>query len=425
MMAPASDPLTRENAGAAAVGSVNRRTILGIVAFVIVSMFLGWVGMAYDENMEKWLPEATANPSTYNRKPSGTSGFFEIVSQTGTPCSLWLLPYRQLKGEKGTLVVFAPNASLKPFEVDQILQWVKSGNKLVYFDHFSYSLARHFLDKLNIEIADGTKLKDTTVPASEDLDEFSHVKSLTVSTETRLKGGKGLLADKSGNLITKVKYGEGEIILGTTSSIASNQRLSSKKQWGNFQFLANVCRPNSGRLMFDERCHGYSKTSNVFVFFAKNPPGFTFAQLLLMLLLALYGSFHRFGKTRQIAVFRKLSSTEFIDGLSNVYQRAKANILALEIIGRAYRMRWCKTTGASLQDTTEELREKWLLLSRNNEAMQAWSQSALALLTKMETATATNKLNDAELLNIAQGLESEDDRLNEIFTGSTRKGARK
>jgi len=159
MMAPVSDPLTKENATAAAARRANRRTILGIVAFVIVSMFLGWVGMAYDENMEKWLPETTANPSTYNRKPSGTSGFFEIVTEAGIPCSLWLLPYRQLKGEKGVLVVFAPNASLKQFEVDQILQWVKSGNKLVYFDHFSYSLARHLLDKLSIEIADGTKTR--------------------------------------------------------------------------------------------------------------------------------------------------------------------------------------------------------------------------------------------------------------------------
>lgn len=427
-MAPTTNATQTDTISPAAGRRADKRTVAGIVGFILVSMFLGWVGMAYDENMQKWLPETTSNPSAYNKKQSGTSGLLEIATKTGMHCRMWLLPYRQLQTQKGTLCVFSPVGSLQDFEVEQILHWVKTGNRLIYLDHFNYSLSRHLLQKLHIDTIDGDKLKDAQIKSAGDIDQFTHVKSLTVSTDTRLKGGTALLEDKSGTLITKLPYGKGEIILGTVPNLCANSRLTEKGQWGNFQFLINLCRPFSGELMFDERCHGYSKSSNVLIFLAKSPSGFVFGQTLLILALALFGSFHRFGKTRELKITRRLSSADFIEGLSNVYRRARANLLAAEIISRSYRTNWCKITNTSSHDTEAELKEKWVQQNAGNEQMNNWSQTAGDLLEKVSSAQSDRRLSDSELLSLANGLESSDQKLKDIFavtTGKQRKGASK
>jgi hypothetical protein len=398
-----------------------KRFFTGAAVFVVLTMLLTWVGKSYDDNMSKWLPESSAFPSTYNKKASGISGLSEIVNRLGLKNRLWLLPYRQLGIAHGTLCIFSPHTSFKDYEVDQILKWVKAGNQLIYTDHFSYSLSRHMLSKLGIHTRDGADLKDKELPQSTDSGPFSHVKAVTVSTDTRLDGGDSVLKDDSGNVFTRLPYGKGEIIIGTSPSLCANDRLSDKKQWGNFQFFINLCRTQDGEIIFDERCHGFNKASNVLVFLAKNPPGAVFAQLALIFALAVFGTFHRFGMPRLILNKRRLSSLDYIGGLSSVYRRARANLLALEIITRSYRTRWCKITGAPSHQTNAELKEKWEESSHGNAQLQAWSQEASSLLERIETSS--ENLNDGELLGLSGELENLDKSLNDIFVLTTRKGA--
>ncbi|HEY9758591.1 MAG TPA: DUF4350 domain-containing protein [Oculatellaceae cyanobacterium] len=405
------------------VQKLDRRSTILVVSFVLVSAILGWVGLFYDEAIEKWAPERVPSASTFNKKPSGTSGFMEIVERSHIPCSRWVLPYRQLRGERGTLVVFAPHESLKDFEAVQLLNWVKEGNKLVYMDHFNFSLTRHLLNKLNVEIADGTKLKDKAVPSPNTGTDFSHVKAITLSCDTRLKGGNPILKDASGTVFTRLSCGKGEVVLGTASDICANKRLSDTKEWDNFQFLTNLCYPpEKGKLLFDERAHGYSQSTNVAVFLEKNAPGWCFNQLLLIFLLAVINSFCRFGKTKDNIIIRKLASTEFVSGLASVYQRAKANQLALEIIARSYRTKWCKTTSTSAHETLKELRERWSHEFATDPRMKQWTDGAGALLVQCEQAEHTSHLNDSDFLNLARELEGADAQLGAIYTSERAAG---
>jgi hypothetical protein len=397
-----------------------KRFYLGVSIFVVLSILLTWVGMTYDDNMEKWLPESSAFPSAYNKKPSGVSGLSEIVDRLGLKNRLWLLPYRQLGIAHGTLCIFSPLSSFKDFEVDQILKWVKAGNQLIYIDHFSYSLSRHMLNKLGVHTKDGAELKDAEILQTEGTGLLSHVKSVTLTADTRLEGGKPVLKDKSGSLFTRLPYGKGEIIIGTAPSLCANSRLTEKKQWGNFQFFINLCRAHDGEIIFDERCHGFNKATNVLVFFAKNPPGAVFAQLMIILALAVYGTFHRFGMTRVITNTRRLSSLDYVAGVSSVYRRAKANLLVLEIISRSYRTRWCKITSAPAHQTNSELKEKWMELSYGNTQLQSWCKDAADLLSRIEASS--EKLSDSDLLSLIAELESTDRSLNNIFVITTSKG---
>jgi hypothetical protein len=402
-----------------------RRFYYGAAAFFVLSIIACWVGKSYDENMQKWLPESSAFPSTYNKKPSGVSGLSEIVSRSGLKSRLWLLPYRQLPIAHGTLCIFQPLASLKDFEVDQILNWVKSGNHLIYADHFTYGLSRHLLDKLKISTSDGAELKDAEMVQTSDSGVFSHVKSLFLTADSRLSGGTPLVKDRGGNLFTTIPYGKGEIVIGTVPSLCANGRLTEKKQWNNFQFFINLCRTADGEVIFDERCHGFNRATNVLVFLAKNPPGAVFAQLVLMLVLAVAGTFTRFGMTRVIVDNRRLSSLDFVAGLSSVYRRAKANPLALEIIARSYRLRWCNNTAVPTQQTLSELKSRWEESARGNPELLKWCQESAGLLLRIETASDAQRISDDELLNLTGELEAADRNLDNIVLVTNRKGAGK
>jgi hypothetical protein len=398
-----------------------KRFYAGVFVFVLLTIILTLVGKTFDENKVKWLPETSAFPSTYNKKASGISGLYEIVERLDLKNRLWLLPYRQLGIVHGTLCVFSPASSFKDYEADQILNWVKAGNQLIYIDNFNYSLSKNLLHKLGVRTKDGDALKDKEFGQTKDAGPFSHVKSVFLTTDTRLEGGKPVLTDESGSVFTRLPYGKGEIILGTTPNLCANSRLTEKKQWGNFQFFVNLCREHGGEIIFDERCHGFNKATNVLVFLAKNPPGAVFAQLVLILALGVFGTFHRFGMTRLVSSKRRLSSLDYISGLSSVYRRASANLLALEIISRSYRTRWCKITGAPANQSNSDLKEKWEELSYGNAQLQAWCNTAANLLARVETAS--EKLSESDLLLLSTELESTDKALNDIFVITTRKGA--
>lgn len=139
-------------------------------------------------------------------------------------------------------------------------------------------------------------------------------------------------------------------------------------------------------------------------------------------MLAVINSFCRFGKTKDNIIIRKLASTEFVNGLASVYQRAKANQLALEIISRNYRTKWCKATSTSAHETLKEQRERWSLEFATNPQMKQWTDGAGALLEKCEQAEHTSHLNDGDFLNLARELEGADAQLEALFARREREG---
>jgi hypothetical protein len=387
-----------------------KRSAAAIVIFIIFSSLLGWLSLAYDKNMQRWWPEMHTLASVYNRKRSGTSGLAEIAVKAGLKSEAWLLPYRQLSDTKGTLFIFEPSTSLQEFEIDQLLRWVAKGNRLIYFDQFGYEASRLILQKEGIAIADGLKLVDCSIEPDPANSLCQHVKTLFVSAETRLSGGETILSDQSGNLIVKKKHGNGEVFLGCCPSIGSNGRLADKRQWGNFQFLINLARQDRGKILFDERCHGYTKSQNVFVFLAQKASGLVFAQLGLILLLAIFGASNKFGPEIVLKSERNLSALDFITGLSNLYRRAKANLLVIEILSRSYRKHWCKATGTSASERAEELESKWLLSFSDNQTMKQWSKESAELLNRIEKLGSEDKLSDEEMLSFSAALEAANDR---------------
>lgn len=270
------------------------------------------------------------------------------------------LSYRELKDYDGALVMVAPSLSLEDYDIKKILSWVNKGNTLVYIDDFKLLNSRILTKKLKITVKNSVStLKKSPVTVNSKVDWLEGIDTLRVSTSSRLVGGLNLAGDKSGSVLVMVKHGKGDIILGTCPRMFSNDLISDKRNWNNFQMFINWANSTGQKIYFDERIHGLTSGKNVFLYLSRGPFGFVSLQLILMILIALLSSMQRFGKARSLSDSRRISNLEFIDGLSNAYKRAKANASVLEILFHAFRVDLSKILGISSHEVDEVLVNAW------------------------------------------------------------------
>jgi hypothetical protein len=190
------------------------------------------------------------------------------------------------------------------------------------------------------------------------LSEMTHVNKLLLKAEAKIVGGKPIVACNSGAYITAVKYGSGSILIGATPELCVNEKLSASSNYDNFQFMINCFRTADGVIFFDEHCHGIQDEGNVFVYFSRRLPGLICWQLLLMLIVAALGTGMRFGAFKSIKTTRQISDLAYVEGLANVYKRAQANLVALEIVVGFWRAKLCRELGLSARASKDEILRK-------------------------------------------------------------------
>ena len=208
------------------MAALRKRLLVQIFFLLLVTCGAVVTGIALDEQKQNFMPEDQMLASVFNRKPSGTSGAEEIAQKAGLICKEWVLPYRQLSLIKGTLIIIAPTDALAEFEAKQVLDWVKEGNHLVFVDHFDYKFTRRLLKEIKVDAKEGASLVNVSVKTQTRAVRSCNVPDLTLTADMRLTGAPPLVSDKSGILFAKLKYGRGQILIGTAPSFISNRRLS-------------------------------------------------------------------------------------------------------------------------------------------------------------------------------------------------------
>jgi hypothetical protein len=350
-----------------------------------------YVGLSFNDKVEGFLPEATLLRSIFNKRISGLSGLFEIASGAGLPCQPWQSTYRELKNEHGLLVIVSPIEDLSGAEVDQILTWVHDGNTLIFLDDFQHPEAQRILKKLGLHYKLGKKLLDEQFSPCPDARACAHVEHLVLSGEARVEGGRPIVTDKDGALLTEVRYGKGYVLIGTTPGLCANRELQSPSNFDNFQFIVNWLSTTDGSLFFDEKCHGFSNSSNIFTFLLGQAPGLVFIQILIILAIAVLSNTQRFGEAKRFLSAREISSLQFIDGLANAYDRAKATLAALEIIVQDFKTKLCKELGLSPHSSLEEIAVNWQNFTK------ADSSNLRNFLTDYERACGQKRISTADL----------------------------
>lgn len=393
-----------------------------LAVLAVVSTLAVYVGSAFDEQLQNYMPEAKTLASIFNKKPSGLSGLAELVKKVGLTSHPWLLPYRNLRSARGMLVIVAPSASPAEFEAEQILKWVEAGNDLVYLDHFSFKMTRRILEQLHLNINDTADFHDIAVPVDISKPEFAHVPSLVLTADTMVKGGDPVVSYQEKTIFSLLKHGKGRILIGTAPNICVNRRLSEPGNWANFQFLVNWMSTATGEILFDERCHGFSDSGNVFVVLGRNATGAVFVQLMLLLAVAVYSASKRFGEPKTPPDLRKISNLEFINGLSNAYRRAKANGAILEITGQALRNRLCKLLSISPHEPTEKIIEAWKLRQQANPNSALNTINVVGFLEQFDKALQQKQVSDHELKKLMISCDKISSQLTQAFAAPSKRG---
>jgi hypothetical protein len=388
-----------------------RSFITQLLGLVVVSALAVYATIISDKEMKKIVPETHSWASVNNLKPSGTSGFYQLLQdiyQTHHPLTtrrkvlLWRTNYRLLKercrGTGQTLIIVSPDEYFQDSQIENLLAWVKKGNNLVYLDSFQFSGNRKLLNGLgltNLSLKPHLEdaLSDSGQEAITGQNYYSHLRQLKLSATDALTGAPALVTVKQHSLILEKALDKGRVLLGSCPKMVNNRQLGQSEYWSNFQFLANWLASTSGDILIDEFCHGHSEGINIFLYFFHGPAGLVCGQMLLILILAVISCHNRFGATIGRSVARRISDQEHIDGLASTYQRAQARNAVLDINFQHARTRLCRT----LQFPPHETNENLLAELARNENLPGFAQLR-QMVEKVSNSLSNKKIESDEEL---------------------------
>ncbi|MFZ5988597.1 MAG: DUF4350 domain-containing protein [Bacillota bacterium] len=236
--------------------------------------------------------EQRADFSSYNTSKEGGKVLYLLAERMGFDISRYKRPSRFLP-DKATMVAFAPDydAFNEALEQKYLIKWIKRGNSLVLID---------------IE----SKIYD------EDLDILKFSDGDPVSF-----GAYGE------NYIFKM--GEGMVIFLGKYESYTNDGLKSLDP--GVVFIDALNEASYKRVLFNEYYHGLG-SAGANLWDILSPGGrLVLIQILLGLLIFLYVKARRFGKPSIVYEIIKRKENENLFALSNLYIKAKANGLVLEI----------------------------------------------------------------------------------------------
>jgi hypothetical protein len=391
-----------------------------LVLLLFVGAFGVMVSGEFDSAKREWMPELMPLPSTYNLKPSGYSAFFELCQKVGLKTERFEESYRMLKEKNlhGTLVMIEPFEAPSTQDAERIAKWVEKGNNIVYFDYFdAFGPSRRLANKLGAEVggpsaemkdevinqagpvqneqsstADQSKTDKESKPASQ----WRFVDRVITHSDSWLRGGKTLVEGSNGALLMLFPRGQGSSLLGTDIYFCRNDQIRNPRYKGNFQFLINHLMSCKQPVIFDEKCHGYSSSDNAMFFLMRRYPGFTFAQLLVIALVAWLSCNQRFGRARRLSQARHISNLEFIDGLAATFRRARARDAAWDMVFHPFKTRLCKRLGVAPDDSLDVLARAW------SETTGGSAAEYEAFLVRAQEATKDRRLSEKEFLELLE-----------------------
>ena len=348
--------------------------------------------------------------STYNRAPDGYGAWYAFMSKRGTEVQRWQKPFEYLaknQDAKPPITLLRISSKLIPEAVpDTEKKWVEQGNTLVIL---------------------GVRAPVTPAPFSS-----LHPASageIKIDTGRRYPSNKKqVLDDQFGAIVWKKPVGKGTVYFASTSHLAANAYQDFP---GNYEFLAglvteleggeqeiegaqqalavkliqNSSQPQSqgtskilNKVWVDEYIHGYKDPEviereyegNLFTYLAKTPLFPVFIQGTIILLVAIFAGWNRFGQPVTLSAPHVDNSEAYIQALAGVLEKAKSTDFAVEIIGKEEQLQLQKTLllgQGSLE--SETLTNAWV---------QQTGRKAAELSELLPSPSHKRRISDSDLL---------------------------
>lgn len=348
--------------------------------------------------------------STYNRAPDGYGAWYAFMSKRGTEVQRWQKPFEDLTKNpdaKPPSTLLRIYSKLIPEVVsDTEKKWVEQGNTLV---------------KLGVRAPVTPAPFSSLHPAS--------AGEIKIDTGRRYPSDKKqVLDDQFGAIVWKKPMGKGTVYFASTSHLAANAYQDFP---GNYEFLAGLVTqlegeeqeiegaqqalavkliqnsshpPSQGtskilnKVWVDEYIHGYKDSEvikreyegNLFTYLANTPLFPVLIQGTIILLVAIFAGWNRFGQPVTLSAPQVDNSEAYIQALAGVLQKANSTDFAVEIIGKEEQLQLQKALllgQASLE--SETLTNAWV---------EQTGRKAAELSKLLPSPSHKRRISDSDLL---------------------------
>jgi hypothetical protein len=380
-----------------------RLTILLTFA-VIVGVLILVSTFSYTQKGKEQDYEVAPNRSTYHSGPTGVRALYDFLNESGYKVTRWKETPQKLLTDSGRSVkTFVITGDIKvrftDAETDALLNWIKSGGRLVLIDRnpqqdrgakpgswnirvqtfatptletdpsdsqqmtndvvafkpVQPTLLTRNIDSVmpsrfasRLSISPVTALDAVTVDAS-DPDETPAEPTTEVAPAPVVH-----MFDDKGALLVDYTYELGRVVILTDPYMISNGGI---KLNDNLQLAINIVGAGGdGLIAFDEYHQGKGRTQNTFAgYFAGTPVLLLAAQIGFVVVLILWGRGSRFGRPLPLAQVDRRSSLEFVASMAELQQRARAFDLAIENIYTRTRRVLARHAGVDYNSSRSEI----------------------------------------------------------------------
>lgn len=423
-----------------------KEKFLVFLALIFLTILLVGLNAASYVQKEK-TPDDEFNPnrSTYNTGATGTRALYDLLAETERKVSRWQEPMSALspnnKNKPSTFVVIGKTRrEFTDKEIEQLLNWVAAGGKLVIIDRqppeelikttASWNITATEAPILCFDPANQNQMTEKTVAAKslqptvftqkvnavqpsrlassisfERFSEEEEAKEQKEAIETIALNAPVLhLANDEKNLLVDFPFGLGQIVFLSDPFIVSNGGIALID---NAQLAVNILTSHDGIIAFDEYHQGYGANNNrLLEYFAETPLVAFFLQFAVLIGLIFLAQSVRFARPLPTSEQNRLSKLEYVSAMAQLQQRTRAFDLAIENIYTDFRRRASRSLGVdNYAVSLKELAE--MIAKRTNE-----NQNEIeTLMFKCEEIVRGEPTDKKEVLQITSRLRKLEEKL--------------
>ncbi|MEW5821578.1 MAG: DUF4350 domain-containing protein [Cyanobacteriota bacterium] len=386
--------------------------------------------------------ELKLNRSIFNKKPSGMAAWHKVLSDSGVDVALWRNSFHGLTSiekEKATMVIISPEFAANNTyvftqkDIENILNWVRVGNTLIFVDDFNRTSSRDFLSKLNLQLADKFDKEDKAKDMDKDkdkekdlkdlgtyfdeisqdlytdektlydiseIDEFNYKVNTISSTSTvRLKDKfiQPIIEDDEGIILGKRDYGKGKVYVLTIPDLMDNSTLYEEED--NYQFFTNLVLVDHKKIYINEYVHGFVKSENLMSYYSETLLNPLSKQFLLLMIILLWSVSRRFGKPRPLYDDDRKTNIIYVNAMGNLYNLAGLTGTALTPIYNQFKIALCKELRIDINTTPQEL----FRVIRNTYS-NTQSEDLVSIINECEIAMHSNEISKEDMVNLCKRL---------------------
>jgi hypothetical protein len=335
-------------------------------------------------------------PSSYSADPDGALAAYLLLANLHYPVRRWQQPPASLTGppSESVLILAEPSASTSAADRKALLNFVSRGGRVLFCGS---DLQTFFpLPETKATFTPEPQAFQAEIPS-----EFSRSAD-TITIRARAAWDKSdtkslrLYGDQSEPAVVAVPLGQGQVLWWSAATPLTNLGISES---GNLRLFLNAVSNADGTprsVYWDEYFHG--EQGSLWAYIAKTPIPWGLWQLALVSVLLVFSFSRRSGPIAMPATRSRLSPLEFVDTMGELYSRAGAASIAVEVPYRRLRLDLSRKLGRPSTTPDADLA---LAASQRLALPEA---EIYATLHSAGQASHAAKLSGKEALDLVQNL---------------------